>query len=217
VGGAYIVIPAEQLDRLVDRWRRGENVDAIARSVGHSHAWLRPKLRRAVGDEEYRRVTHLRISAQRKRDLAYLNLRGRCGMKKHQRIGTMHYWMWRGRPRAMVKVTLARFRNSKAWRPLARVVWERERGPIPAGCVVAHVNGDTRDCRIGNLVCVSRGDLWRWTQARCAERYERARAKGRAKMRRFATHRTAAADAAARAVIEAARAGGKRIFPEEAA
>ena len=34
------------------------------------------------------------------------------------------------------------------------VIWERERGPIPNGCVIHHLNGDKQDNRIANLAAV---------------------------------------------------------------
>lgn len=41
-------------------------------------------------------------------------------------------------------------------RPLHRVVWETEKGVIPAGVCIAFRNGDTLDCRIENLELLSR-------------------------------------------------------------
>lgn len=36
-----------------------------------------------------------------------------------------------------------------------RVIWESINGPIPKGCVIHHVNGDSHDNRIGNLVMMT--------------------------------------------------------------
>jgi hypothetical protein len=47
------------------------------------------------------------------------------------------------------------------WRRLARVVYESAHGPIPTGHVVMHLNGDARDCRVDNLLAVSRGEFLR--------------------------------------------------------
>ena len=45
------------------------------------------------------------------------------------------------------------------WAVKARWVWEREKGPIPDGHIVIHLDGDFRNCDIGNLDCVPRGVL----------------------------------------------------------
>ena len=45
---------------------------------------------------------------------------------------------------------------SGRWRGLARVVWEQARGPIPPGHVVRTRSGDGRDCRLENLMLLSR-------------------------------------------------------------
>lgn len=42
------------------------------------------------------------------------------------------------------------------WQFLHRLVWEKERGKIPAGMLVEFRDGDRRNCDIGNLVLVSR-------------------------------------------------------------
>lgn len=40
-------------------------------------------------------------------------------------------------------------------------VWEKKHGPIPAGMAVAFKDGDKRNCRIGNLMLISRAELLR--------------------------------------------------------
>jgi hypothetical protein len=39
-----------------------------------------------------------------------------------------------------------------------RIVWEKHNGKIPNGYVVHHVNGDTKDNRIENLLCCTQRD-----------------------------------------------------------
>lgn len=43
-------------------------------------------------------------------------------------------------------------------RPLHRVVWEKNRGAVPRGHVVAFRNGNPMDCRLRNLKLLSRAD-----------------------------------------------------------
>jgi len=42
------------------------------------------------------------------------------------------------------------------WRRKNHIVWEQHHGPIPAGMVVSFRNGNRADCRVENLVLVSR-------------------------------------------------------------
>jgi hypothetical protein len=58
-----------------------------------------------------------------------------------------------GNPRAWVKVA-----EPNVWRPRAQIVWERERGAIPAGMIVHHGNRDTTDDSPENLTLVSRAE-----------------------------------------------------------
>ena len=41
------------------------------------------------------------------------------------------------------------------WDMLARVVWQQAHGPIPAGHVIWHLNGNSADCRDDNLDCIT--------------------------------------------------------------
>lgn len=43
---------------------------------------------------------------------------------------------------------------------LHRFMWEQERGPIPDGMQVHHVNHDKRDNRVENFVLVTPGEHW---------------------------------------------------------
>ena len=45
------------------------------------------------------------------------------------------------------------------WRSKARCRWERYRGPIPAGHVIVHLDGDRANCGVQNLICVPRGHV----------------------------------------------------------
>jgi hypothetical protein len=53
----------------------------------------------------------------------------------------------------------------RRWRNLARLVWERAHGPIPAGMVVCRRNGEVADCRLENLELISRAESARRTMA----------------------------------------------------
>ena len=53
---------------------------------------------------------------------------------------------------------VALIKLDKRWRRLARVVWARLVGPIPSGHVIIHLNGDSSDCRLENLQCLSRAE-----------------------------------------------------------
>lgn len=46
-----------------------------------------------------------------------------------------------------------------------RVVWEKEKGPIPSGHVIAFKNQDKTDCRIDNLILMSRSEMVRYNQS----------------------------------------------------
>lgn len=44
------------------------------------------------------------------------------------------------------------------WRFLHRVVWERERGPVPRGMHVMFLDGDVANCAVGNLALITAGE-----------------------------------------------------------
>jgi len=43
------------------------------------------------------------------------------------------------------------------WKPKHRVVWERENGPVPKGCIIIFRDNDKTNTDIGNLLMVKRG------------------------------------------------------------
>ena len=47
----------------------------------------------------------------------------------------------------------------KDWKPYHRYVWEQHNGPIPKGMCIAFLDGDTMNCDISNLICVTRSSL----------------------------------------------------------
>ncbi len=81
---------------------------------------------------------------------------------------------WQGRARKWIKVgdygpPAAR------WIPLAQYVWTVKRGPIPAGKFVAHLDGDTFNDEIENLVLVDHAEAIALTRARNPGMEERRR------------------------------------------
>ena len=46
-----------------------------------------------------------------------------------------------------------------------RVVWEKEKGLIPSGHVIAFKNQDKTDCRIDNLILMSKSEMARYNQS----------------------------------------------------
>lgn len=42
------------------------------------------------------------------------------------------------------------------WEPVKNLVWKQHNGPIPKGHCVRFINGNTLDCRIDNLECITR-------------------------------------------------------------
>jgi hypothetical protein len=46
-----------------------------------------------------------------------------------------------------------------------RVIWEKENGPVPMNQVLAFKNQDKTDCRLDNLILMSRTDMVRYNQS----------------------------------------------------
>ena len=42
------------------------------------------------------------------------------------------------------------------WIPYAKYLWEKTFGPVPAGCFIVHIDGNTLNDSLGNLHCVDR-------------------------------------------------------------
>jgi hypothetical protein len=58
------------------------------------------------------------------------------------------------------KVTEARYGPaSRRWKQVHHLIWEEAHGPVPPGHIVHFLDGDTSNCAIENLACVSRGVL----------------------------------------------------------
>lgn len=53
------------------------------------------------------------------------------------------------------------FGNTKIWPLLQRHVWEQHNGPIPPAHAIVFKDRDRKNCAMGNLECISRGDLMR--------------------------------------------------------
>ncbi|MGE3840086.1 MAG: HNH endonuclease signature motif containing protein [Vicinamibacterales bacterium] len=49
--------------------------------------------------------------------------------------------------------------NTKAWPLMQRYVWEQAHGPVPENHVVVFKDGNTRNCDLSNLECLSRQEL----------------------------------------------------------
>lgn len=44
------------------------------------------------------------------------------------------------------------------WRHLHLLIWEQEKGPVPAGSVITFRDGNPLNCNIGNLACISQSE-----------------------------------------------------------
>jgi hypothetical protein len=56
----------------------------------------------------------------------------------------------RGTPYEFERISLS------VWEPVKNLVWKQHNGPIPKGHCVRFINGNTLDCRIENLECITR-------------------------------------------------------------
>lgn len=64
----------------------------------------------------------------------------------------------RGKPLLWIKIQ-ATGDSLKDWMPYHRYVWEQANGPIPKDMCIAFLDGDTMNCDISNLICVSRPSI----------------------------------------------------------
>ncbi|MFQ5953305.1 MAG: HNH endonuclease signature motif containing protein [Candidatus Omnitrophota bacterium] len=62
---------------------------------------------------------------------------------------------WRGKPRRWIKVK-DDGQMSRRWIPYARYLWEQKYGPVPAGYLIVHVDGNQMNDVIDNLTIVDR-------------------------------------------------------------
>lgn len=95
----------------------------------------------------------------------------------------------RWRPAGSVSVRVHRRRRSrwvkvredgprwKRWKPLARYLYEWQIGPVPAGWVVVHRNGDSMDDRLDNYMILPRRELPAWERTIRPRMEERRRAR----------------------------------------
>lgn len=61
----------------------------------------------------------------------------------------------RGVPVKMIRLA------PKKWEYLARYTWKQHHGEIPVGHNIIHIDGDTMNCNIENLACISRRENMR--------------------------------------------------------
>ena len=50
-------------------------------------------------------------------------------------------------------------KDPKTWELKHRVVWEAANGPIPKGCTVIFLDGDSTNCKLSNLKLIKRSEL----------------------------------------------------------
>ncbi len=93
--------------------------------------------------------------------------RGRMRETQFKKGQVSHKWQPVGSKRMVdgyqyTKVTDIRLVPwTRNWRPTHVLLWEKKRGPLPAGFALRFKNGDRTDIRLGNLELISRADLMR--------------------------------------------------------
>lgn len=58
-----------------------------------------------------------------------------------------------------IQIKIREGQQQRNWRGKHILIWERENGPLPDGCVIIFGDGDNRNFDIDNLICVSRKQL----------------------------------------------------------
>ena len=78
-----------------------------------------------------------------------------CKSNRIMPIGsiTIRHFGRDNRDRAFIKIA-----DPSKWRELARWTWEQEFGPLKSGDVVHHINGNSLDDRLDNLIAIPRTD-----------------------------------------------------------
>lgn len=64
--------------------------------------------------------------------------------RRHDKNGHDYYWI--------------KIKDPKTWQPLHVKIWTDANGPVPKGSIVTFCNGDTLDCRLDNLICITRSE-----------------------------------------------------------
>lgn len=183
------------LDVIVARWRAGVCLTELALEYGVAKATMRECILSRVPANEYGVIAerHKIEGMVRKRRAKLLTVR----MWKHSSAAKG------GRPqrRRFIKVGCDPTDRNKNWIPLSRWLWERERGPVPDGCYVGHIDGDPKNDSLENLCLRSRAEAARVAVSRCDGRKRAAKIS-----------RTRKATEAVRRRIIAARSGKLSAF-----
>lgn len=105
-------------------------------------------------------------------------------------VGTVKAFRKNGTKRMLIKVGA----NPYRWELYSRHVWREQRGPIPAGHSIIHVDGDPLNCDVSNLRCVSRSEHGRWAQKSLVydEAHGRKLSEGVSRSRAYAKRKKAA-------------------------
>ena len=137
-------------DRCGTGFKRGANRNRAIRFCGQScyHAWRKESGNRngcfEKGSEPWnagQRGVHLSPASEFKPGGKSPNLMPVGSVAIRTRLGVERAWLKVGK---------------KKWRPRATVVWERRYGTIPTGCIIHHIDRDTKNDAITNLACISR-------------------------------------------------------------
>jgi hypothetical protein len=78
--------------------------------------------------------------------------------------------------------------GKRGWRPVKNIVWESVYGIIPKGYLVLALNGDATDCRIENLICITRAENLKRNSHKTPEARSQAMRKGWVSRRKEKQH-----------------------------